>query len=80
LRQDVNGRDKYHDRPAFGLIRLPGHDAESQLLVKIRFTDWASASPPRHSGTARSAGPGIQNQARRSPLDSGFAAFGRGPE
>jgi hypothetical protein len=33
-----------------------------------------------HSGTAVSAVPGIQMQARPLFLDSGFAAFGRAPE
>jgi len=33
-----------------------------------------------HSGTARSAGPGIQKQGRRLRLDSGLAGFARAPE
>ena len=40
----------------------PGHDGGDD-----------DAPSARHSGTARSAGPGIQMQARRWFLDSGFA-------
>jgi hypothetical protein len=33
-----------------------------------------------HSGTARSAGPGIQTEARHLHLDSWFARFAGAPE
>ena len=48
----------------------------------ITTAGWPSAREIifRHSGTARSAGPGIQMQVRHMFLDSGFARFASAPE
>ena len=46
----------------------------------MRGGSWNVFIFPRHSGTARSAGPEIQMKARYRFLDSGFAGYARAPE